>query len=876
MKWASYIPLLFLALTANAVNLTGSYCNDGGDKVPQQWFYPHGVSTSSSVINGGGIWDGTTCSPFSGRGETRRFHVVVFDSSSVDATNVTAAMSSMTCQNNTGITSVVVSSVNVMDTSQRPIQVFSVWYSSVTGISDQQYGHSEFEERSYPLDFRVPYTVSGGAGTPNPTTDFWVNRPGHDLFWPVFAVPEEEYLISSQTVKAGQSQEWVTDVYVAPAVATGTCTGTFSVYEGAVLSTSIPVNWTVYNFTAPNQPSLLEMVCAGDPDVDFNINGASSPNTTNGAPVTPMVGNSLLANQKVSHMARICDAPDSFSNYFPSTLGVTELNGTLFTSGNGYGGPGLNIGQPFYMIGTYGAWKNNFSSTNPALFGIALSSWAANINALNPTANVGIYGQDEVNNQTQNQQWACWVETNTVWTTATHVHMFVTGNLPTLALRAPCIAYPTTHNFSGSNVEIIVAGMSATPTCDYTDSNGVQYRFGSSFLTGSAPNVTGSLEVFPLLSNNTPINPPVPGALAEVANTCNGVNPCPAGCTGDATISYSNFQAQSSTQVWQNDYNSFALSGSSMVGVYNDGNVGWGGLTPPEEEGYVAEANYWGIAKKICPFGVCHGYHFLWEGTYWTDINQPTSGPRMNGESNLYGEVRNFGYSVTYTSFTVSGMSSIPTCDYLDGNGIAYQKIYTGLLTGNAPNIGGAMFVLNDTGTTPTPPAAPGTLTKAAGCSGGDTTISYSSWTQTIVHPQWGRNGFNYSQHEGLVMVPGTDTVYKAPSFGFIGPIALIQMKAMRDGIEDVDYWNAAYKANPSSATALMQSMFPGALWEVPCETPNNDCSYYLGDRTWAYTGNAWTSARKRLLMIAASGNATATSFTKLQGAVFKNAVFHN
>jgi hypothetical protein len=124
----------------------------------------------------------------------------------------------------------------------------------------------------------------------------------------------------------------------------------------------------------------------------------------------------------------------------------------------------------------------------------------------------------------------------------------------------------------------------------------------------------------------------------------------------------------------------------------------------------------------------------------------------------------------------------------------------------------------------------------------------------------WGRAGFLYSQGDGVMSFPGKDVLH-TPSFGFLGGIATLNLKKMRDGLTDVDYLNAAYAVNPSSTTALVQEVYSKALWEVTCQSAT-DCSYSWGDRSWSYGADTWVRARERALMIAAGASASPKSIS--------------
>src|SRR5262249_37705912 len=60
-----------------------------------------------------------------------------------------------------------------------------------------------------------------------------------------------------------------------------------------------------------------------------------------------------------------------------------------------------------------------------------------------------------------------------------------------------------------------------------------------------------------------------------------------------------------------------------------------------------------------------------------------------------------------------------------------------------------------------------------------------------------GRTGWNYSNGDGVLFYPGTDTVFPADSYNIKGPIASLRLKHWRRGIQDVDYINLARAIDP-------------------------------------------------------------------------------
>lgn len=681
MRRLFFLALLLVPTFSHALNISSFWVSDGGDKIPREVFYPHGAPSSTTTITT--TWDGRQVNIFSARGETAHFMPVMIFNSGSSATNVMVTMSSMTCDSGDSIVSVAVSSLNVTDTTTRPIQVFSAWDNIISsGMSNFPYGRDEYEERQYPEDMRVPCTITAGHCIPDGGTDLWVNRPFHYKHLPVAWIPIEEYAASSQTFTTGTSHSYFVDIYVSSNIPATQCHGALRAYEGATLSTSAPVELKIYNFVMPATPSMTEIADVGNDDTTGRLQGVRGVSQ-------PLTGNNLAAVTHVMQLLKahnvigIGDNPDSSNNDFPSQEYNRYLNGSAFTSALGYGNArGINTPSNFYMIGTYSSgsnWNGAWSQTNATTFSTVASSYAFNIHQINPSAKVGLYGQDEVSDQTSNEKWATWLSTNTSWTTSTHINMFITADLVKAKTSAPHANYPASTNTFG-----------------------------------------------------------------------NGTS--------------------NSSTTWQNAANAYQVGPDSAVWRYNGGAIGQGMVFVYEDNPYIVEANYWGYWQKLCPNGVCSGGHFDYESNYWRNADNPG---------------------------------------------------------GCSGGINNDLDLFND------------------GC-----TFGYRSSTDTV----WGEDGFQFSQGDGVLIFPGTDFVYANPSFGFNGAIATVNLKAMRQGVDDVDIINAAYAINPSSTTALIAQMYPQSLWSVTCFDPL-DCTYSYGDRSWSYGPNNWVNARQRMLIIASSGS---------------------
>ncbi len=109
-----------------------------------------------------------------------------------------------------------------------------------------------------------------------------------------------------------------------------------------------------------------------------------------------------------------------------------------------------------------------------------------------------------------------------------------------------------------------------------------------------------------------------------------------------------------------------------------------------------------------------------------------------------------------------------------------------------------------------------------------------------------GENGNNYTNGDGVLFYPGTDTRYPASTYGVFGPFASLRMKQWRRGIQDVDYLTLAAQISPTQVSAIVNAMVPKVLWEYGV-TDINDPTWVLTDISWPVNPDAWEAARDQL-----------------------------
>ncbi len=102
----------------------------------------------------------------------------------------------------------------------------------------------------------------------------------------------------------------------------------------------------------------------------------------------------------------------------------------------------------------------------------------------------------------------------------------------------------------------------------------------------------------------------------------------------------------------------------------------------------------------------------------------------------------------------------------------------------------------------------------------------------------------------GVLMYPGTDTLFPSSSYALAGPIASLRLKHWRRGLEDVDYLTLAAAIDGAAVSALVDKIVPSVLWEQQCHDPVNDCSYTYAPASWSNDPDVWEAARAQLAHI--------------------------
>jgi len=451
---ALLILIVSSAAPAWAGNLDAFWVSDGSHKIARQDFFPGGASSNTITTN----WDGDTGKTFGGKNETVSL-VLYMRAGESAATDVSVHLSSFTGPSGAGIVSDEVTLANVYNWQNRPAEMFYVRYLPVQGMSQLMMDPSEYEARHYPPRFRRPCTGTAPC-SPSGT---WTDRQDHNKFYPEILVPYEAVRASSFTVAASSSQAIWMDVYIGKDKTPGVYTSEITVREGVTVSTRIPVELTVYNFTLPDKANFRAVgMMAGE---QVNLRHQNEEYSESAAQVaTRNRYRQYFKRHKIDSMigddaASGVDAPNAEHR--------GRLNGSLFSAASGYyNAPGQDTPDSLYSIGTYGSWQGatGWSTTNATSFCDKIDTWASWFATNSPDTLVWLYLEDEPANLTNSNKWSTWVSTSCAHSGSFRVKSMVTDSHYKANSDAPYLEIPVSTSYMGTSSQTVHVTVSSYTT----------------------------------------------------------------------------------------------------------------------------------------------------------------------------------------------------------------------------------------------------------------------------------------------------------------------------------------------------------------------------------------------------------------------------
>lgn len=438
-----FVFIVLLGATVHAANIISSttWFGNGGYKIARENIWPLGSCSTCTI---GPNWDGTTVM-LSGFKNEMVGGMLWMQAGASNATKVSVALSPLTGPGGSVISSTPTLCAGVTNYNTRDFELFVATYVQIQGMTELSWANPPYEERDLPNRFRAPCTTNGNNDCIANIPSLWVNRPDHDKFYPDALIPQE-CLTSSFTVAASSSQGVWLDVYLSTSINSGFYTGTLTITENVTVSTSIPIQINVYNGSLPTRPSFNYIADVSEDDINYRLNGITHGS---GCATAACIATDNAFYQTLwrHRIIPVGDAPDTNTNEYPSLRYQGIISGSLFTSANGYRGPGTSTGVPVYSIGTYASWSNNpnWSQVDSSLFCTAVSSWGAYFKNNYPTVRSFVYLADEPADLTNTNKWSTWISTKPTCQTAGYtVHSWVTNNWTSVNASAPYVDNPAT------------------------------------------------------------------------------------------------------------------------------------------------------------------------------------------------------------------------------------------------------------------------------------------------------------------------------------------------------------------------------------------------------------------------------------------------
>ncbi|MBC8503593.1 MAG: DUF4091 domain-containing protein [Anaerolineales bacterium] len=109
-----------------------------------------------------------------------------------------------------------------------------------------------------------------------------------------------------------------------------------------------------------------------------------------------------------------------------------------------------------------------------------------------------------------------------------------------------------------------------------------------------------------------------------------------------------------------------------------------------------------------------------------------------------------------------------------------------------------------------------------------------------------GQTGWNFTNGDGVLFYPGTDSFFPEENYAVLGPFASLRLKLIRRGLQDVDYLTMAAAVDPTRTAEIVKEIIPKVLWEYGVDDPE-DPTWVYTDISWSTDSDVWEAARAEL-----------------------------
>lgn len=429
-----------------AGNFSAIWAGEGGTKIPQE----DTPASDDPVQAINSIWDGKKISLFGARNEVVNFQLLL-EAATIAVSQVQVSLVSLEGPDGFLLKNVVATSGDQLyEWTNRQIELFYVRYLEIKGIGG--FCCQLYDERHIPKRFQRPNVDGVASGK-------WEDRPDHNKHYPDIAVPLD--LHPSFNVAVGNSQAIWVDLYIPKTAPSGSYSGTIKIKENGIETGQVPVRLAVRNFALPDEPSAKTMVFLGYPYLNSRYLGELYPFNPSVVAVSQTIINRhfLLAHR---HKLSLIDANidgDVGEEDAPRLRWQPVLDGSLFAASQGYDGPGVDVGNNIFSIGTYGDWgwkcvpvgdpdcewqPRQWNESEMWEHADGWSTWFA---THAPTTEYFLYLIDESGDLPQINTWASWINNNPG--PGKNLKSMATGSAVDFYQEAPALDIPTSGMYVG-------------------------------------------------------------------------------------------------------------------------------------------------------------------------------------------------------------------------------------------------------------------------------------------------------------------------------------------------------------------------------------------------------------------------------------------
>lgn len=796
------------------------------------------------------IWDGTNVNIFGAKNEVVSFQTII-EAPLKTSGVITFEFDTLTHTDTSVIeTSVAAEGNEVFDYVGRNIENFYVRYLQILGMSELQSSPCKFgyDERACYENMKRP--DNNGSfdylDTCSPTSECkagnltaWPDRPNADKWYPDIMIPME--IQKSFTITKNNNQSVWTDIYIPKTASTGDYTGNIVIKIDGVTYKTIPITLNVLNFSLPDEFNAKSWTWINTEDIWGRFIGDKWPEWIGSAQseweyreyalevyerlfklfkrhrMDITIGNGTGSQTNII---------SQITNDYPveGALYKKIYDGTLFTSVNGYDGPGNEEPCNIYSIATYG-----FSISN--------------VNRLNRYVVVFVDGEGTIPDDT-----ACSVG----GTAATCLHQG-TGTYTDV----------DGYKWDGVADSILISGLASS-----------SYTVGKNIIAGDV--------TLTVADKGTRYFTIGSGTLL-----LNGVIPMNSSCTTDEEATTLTCLYQTETGIMVKgidggtvDNGDIITDGDTFVTISDaDGASIIYAFTIPLTEKIVQnfsdiwetffKANYPDVERFIYLKDETGGISTMYqlnERAKWVTTGEGTGntlkslGTYKLHVRQLYMPFVNIVFDIKYTK------SLTQTAWQWSLDNEKDMWIYNG----ERPNRG--TFVIEDSGVAllvnewgAFKHKTPRSFFWCGNCWKNSSYINYETdvfnLAQTFGRHAQGNGtacsttnrvgcciyNSNCGNGDGVLIYPGKDIKYHPnSSYELDGFFSSMRLKLWRNGLQQREYLYLADKIDSETVATLVASMIPEFNWEHDVANPN-DPSYWYGDISWSEDPEDWETARETL-----------------------------